>query len=148
MRAMKRLPGQRGAVAVEFALIMIPLFLFLFGAIEFGRTYSQLQVYNGGAREMTRCLAVQAADLSDCDPYDRLTSHLGGYEAPLESEITVTVTGPLGGSATLASGTVECTNNTRGETVTASWMQDFDLNVPFWKIVTITREIKGVFRCE
>lgn len=140
----RRPRGQRGAVAVEFAIIMVPLFLMLIGAIEFGRVYSQLQVYNGGARELSRCLAVQAS--STCDPYTRLTDHLGGYPAPPAGSITVTVSGPFGGTGPL--GSVTCTNQTRGETVTAKWTQNFTLNVPFWQNVTISREIRGVFRCE
>lgn len=134
----RRSRGQRGAVAVEFAIIMVPLFLMLIGAIEFGRVYSQLQVYQGGAREYARCLAVQASD-APCDPYTNLVAHLGGYPAPPPGSITVTVT-PGGGTT--------CTASTRGSAVRASWMQNFNLNIPFWSSATITREIVGVFRCE
>jgi len=145
----RRTRGQRGAVAVEFAIIMVPLFLMLIGAIEFGRVYSQLQVYQGGAREGARCAAVQAAGGASCTIYGSIQSHLAGYAVP--PSVTVTVTGPNGGTATADPSNPDptsCTQDTRGETVTVSWPQTFDLNIPFWSNASITRTIVGVFRCE
>ena len=49
MRHRRRAAGDRGAVAVEFALILPVLLLIVVGTIEFGRVYSQVQVYNGSA---------------------------------------------------------------------------------------------------
>lgn len=59
--------GDRGAALVEFALISIPLFTILFGTIEFGWAFFQLNDVRHGAREGIRLVAVDA----DVDPaYD------------------------------------------------------------------------------
>src|SRR5919197_3812793 len=54
-----------GVAAVEFALILPVLALILFGVLEFGRVWSQYQVFQGAAREGARCAAV--ASTSECD---------------------------------------------------------------------------------
>jgi len=136
-------PRQDGAVAVEFALILPLLLMILIGAIEFGRVYSQLQVYQGGAREAARCASVQAGGFSDCDVYDTLVTHLGTYAPPAETDVTIEVMDGAG----VPLGTA-CTNSTVGENVSVRWDQQFDVDVAFWKATTITREIEGVFRCE
>ncbi|MGH8832362.1 MAG: TadE/TadG family type IV pilus assembly protein, partial [Polaromonas sp.] len=55
--------AQRGAAAVEFALVAIPFFLLMFGAMEFGRL---LYLWNT-VQEVTRNAARQAvvADFND-----------------------------------------------------------------------------------
>ena len=58
---------EEGVAAVEFALILPVLALLLFGVIEFGRVWSQYQVFQGAAREGARCAAVQATEFSDCE---------------------------------------------------------------------------------
>lgn len=58
-----------GAALVEFALLSLPLFLILFGTIEFGWAFFQLNDIRHGAREGIRLVAVNA----DPDPtYDGL----------------------------------------------------------------------------
>lgn len=135
--------GEDGAVAVEFALILPMLLLLVVGLIEFGRVYSELQVYQGGAREAARCAAVQAGGYSECDVYDTLVTHLSTYDPPSEGDVTIEVIddagNPVGSS---------CDNTTVGENVRVSWEQEFVLEVAFWKATTITRPIEGVFRCE
>ncbi len=59
---MRRLRSESGAVAVEFALVMVPLLLILLGIIDFGRAYgSQLSV-SAAAREGVRSMAVQGVE--------------------------------------------------------------------------------------
>ena len=136
-----RLRGQGGAVAVEFALILPVLVLLVTGSIEFGRVYSQLQVYQGAAREGARCAAVQAASPvgSVCDIQTRIQEHTAGYTVP--SSVSVSVSPGGNGSPYACSGR-------RGATVSVSWPQTFELNIPFWANASITRTIVGVFRCE
>ena len=62
-----RISRDEGVAAVEFALILPVLALLLFGVLEFGRVWSQYQVFQGAAREGARCAAVQASGFSDCD---------------------------------------------------------------------------------
>jgi Flp pilus assembly protein TadG len=127
----RRLRGQRGAVAVEFALILPVLLLIVIGTIEFGRVYSQFQVFNGAAREGARCAAVQSTPFTDCVVQDRIDQAAGLYEPDADATVSTV-----------------CTDLTVGDPETVSWPQTFDLHIPFWDNVTITRTIEATFRCE
>ena len=126
--AIRRLAGERGAAAVEFAIVSTILFMIVFGIIEFGRTYSQYEVLQGAAREGARRAAVgasvsqvQSAVTQAADPYT------------LSNTPAVDHT---------------CTGSTVGQPVTVSWTQNFQISIPFIPAANITRTIKGVFRCE
>lgn len=54
----RRWKDQRGAVAVEFALVFPLLMLVLFGVIEYGAVYNAQLVVTGAAREAAREMAV------------------------------------------------------------------------------------------
>jgi Flp pilus assembly protein TadG len=118
-------------VAVEFALILPVLFLIVFGTIEFGRVYSQFQVFNGAAREGARCAAVKSTPFSDCVVQDRIDGAASPYVPDEDATVSVL-----------------CTDLTVGDPVTVSWPQTFDLSIPFWNDVTITKTIEATFRCE
>src|SRR6266511_1631833 len=60
------LDEERGAVAVEFAIIMIPLLIIVFGIVEFGIAFSKVNVYTGAAREGARFVAVRCAPSTPC----------------------------------------------------------------------------------
>ncbi|MDQ6752148.1 MAG: pilus assembly protein [Actinomycetota bacterium] len=55
----KRFGSERGAAAVEFALIVPILLLLLIGIIEFGRVYNAQIELTGAAREGVRVMAIQ-----------------------------------------------------------------------------------------
>lgn len=55
----------KGAAAVEFAIVLPLLFLFVFGIIEFGRALMVHQVLVNSAREATRRAVVPGASDSD-----------------------------------------------------------------------------------
>lgn len=55
---MKRWGGERGAVAVEFALILPVFLLLLLGIMEFGRAYNAQLSLTHAARESVRTLAI------------------------------------------------------------------------------------------
>lgn len=120
--------------AVEFALIL-PLALLLFGVLEFGRVWSQYQVFRGAAREGARCAAV--ASTSECDIQTAIDHAAEPYQP--DEDATVEILG--GGGAPEG-----CTDADKGEDVQVSWEQSLDINIPFWNDVTPT--IKAVFRCE
>lgn len=134
-------PGEVGAVAVEFALILPVLLLLLVGTIQFGIVYSQYQVMEGAAREGARCAAVKAAGFSGCDPEDRVDAALpAGY----------TRSGPI--SISVEGGGTACSEDTVGANVTVSWEQEFSLGI-LGNLVpglpdTVTRTVQGTFRCE
>ena len=126
-----RAGGERGAVAVEFALILPVLLLILMGTIEFGRVYSQFQVFNGAAREGARCAAVKATPFGDCVIQDEIDQAAEPYTVAAPATVSLT-----------------CTDTTIGDPVRVSWPQDFDINIPFWGNVTVSRTIEATFRCE
>jgi Flp pilus assembly protein TadG len=134
-------PNDRGAVAVEFALILPVLLLIVVGTIEFGRVYSQIQVYNGAAREGARCAAVMATLFPDCntlsDVQTRIDQASDPYPDPPDATIT---TGGVAGTG--------CTDDTIGEDVRVEWDQPFTINIVFMAEVTITPTIEATFRCE
>jgi Flp pilus assembly protein TadG len=50
--------GERGASAVEFALVVPVLLLLVFGIAEFGRAYNTQAILSGAAREGVRSMAL------------------------------------------------------------------------------------------
>ena len=110
------------------------LVLILVGTIEFGRVWSQYQVFNGAAREGARCAAVQAGDFSTCDITDRIVGAAQPYDPNLD---TLSVTPSSG-----------CTDATIGTNVRVAWVQPLDINIPFWGDVTVSPTIEATFRCE
>jgi Flp pilus assembly protein TadG len=53
--------SERGAAAVEFALILPILMLILFGVIEFGGVYNAQLMVTGAAREAAREMAIHGS---------------------------------------------------------------------------------------
>ena len=124
----RRLHDERGAAAVEFALVVTILLLLLFGVFEFGRVFSQLEVLNGAAREGARVAAVrgtaaevQAATNTAAEPYE------------LSEPASVDKT---------------CDDDTSGEPVTVSWTQHVEVSIAILPTYSQDINITGVFRCE
>lgn len=59
LRVMCRSRSDTGAVAVEFAIVLVPLLLLLMGIVDFGRVYSEQLSLTAAAREGARVMAVQ-----------------------------------------------------------------------------------------
>lgn len=127
----------RGAVAVEFALILPVLLLIVVGTIEFGRVFSQVQVYNGAAREGARCAAVMSTAFADCTTLADVQARIDSASDPYPDPPAATITPSTG-----------CTNDTIGDDVTVSWDQPMSLEIPFWGDVALTSTIEATFRCE
>jgi Flp pilus assembly protein TadG len=51
--------SDRGAVAVEFAVVLVPLLLILAGIIDYGRIYSAQVTLSAAVREGARTMALQ-----------------------------------------------------------------------------------------
>ena len=132
-----RASRDEGVAAVEFALILPVLALILFGVLEFGRVWSQYQLFQGAAREGARCAAV--ASTSDCVVQDEIDQAASPFDPEGTADIVV-----LGGGGN-AEG---CTDADRGKDVQVSWEQTLELNIPFWDSASVTPTIKAVFRCE
>ncbi len=119
---------ERGAAAVEFALVASLLFLFLFGIIEFGRIFSELEVLNSAAREGARAAAVRGTTEEVQDAVEAAAEPYALDETP-----TVDTT---------------CNDTTSGDPVTVAWNQNFEISVGLLPAFDQNLEIKGVFRCE
>ncbi len=100
-------PRDRGAAAVEFALVVPLLLLLVFGIAEFGRAYHVQTMLSGAAREGVRVMALQndpaaarATTRSSASPTVALT----------DSQIAVTPTScPTGTTTTATTATVTVT---------------------------------------
>jgi Flp pilus assembly protein TadG len=57
-----RAARDRGAAAVEFALVLVPLLLLVFGVIDFGRVYNEQVTLTSLAREGARLVSLDAGD--------------------------------------------------------------------------------------
>ena len=58
-RPTRRLRGERGAVAVEFALVVPLLLLLLFSIVSVSRAFQVQAALSGAAREAARAMAIQ-----------------------------------------------------------------------------------------
>lgn len=124
----RSLRSEAGAAAVEFALIASVLFMLVFGIIEFGRIFSELEVMNSAAREGARAAAVRG---SSTDVADATAAAAAPYT--LDSTPVADKT---------------CDDTTSGQPVTVSWNQHFEISVGLLPELNRDMEIKGVFRCE
>jgi Flp pilus assembly protein TadG len=134
-----RISREEGVAAVEFAIILPVLCLILFGVLEFGRVWSQYQLYQGAAREGARCAAVKATEFSDCEIQAEIDQAASPYDWNEPAAVNI-----VGGGAAPNG----CTEATRGQDVQVSWDQPLEINIPFWSNVTVTSNIQAVFRCE
>lgn len=99
---MQKLRSDSGAVAVEFALVMVPLLLILLGIIDFGRAYgSQLSV-SAAAREGVRSMAVQGVESTAKNVAISAAGELS--PALTTSQIAITYTKDGGSVAACSSG--------------------------------------------
>lgn len=138
-----RIGCDRGTAAVEFALIMPVLILIVTGTIQFGRVWSQYQVFQGAAREGARCAAVQAASatagLAPCSIQGRIDDASGAYTPASPAAVTVDGAPSPGGCVT---------DGMRGQDVRVFWEQPLEISIPFWGVVTVSPTIEATFRCE
>ena len=117
-----------GVAAVEFALIATLLFLVVFGIMVFGVVFSQYQAFTAAAREGARVAAVRGTPAMIVAAAEEAAA---GYD--LDGTPTANIT---------------CTDDTSGDPVTVSWVQTFDIDIPFIPRITKPVTISGTFRCE
>jgi len=142
-----RLRREDGVAAVEFAIVASLLLLLVFGIIQFGLALSKIETFENAARQGGREAAVAPStgqtagdirsDIVDAaDPYG-VTGGAGG--------IAMKVNG-----ANVPDGSVPCENVTSTDNwkVQVSWVQNIEIDVPFWKNANINHTIQATFRCE
>jgi len=100
MRALRKFLGdRRGAAAVEFALVIVPLLLFVFGTIEFSRLLWTRQSMQSLAISAARCVGILQPSCTSGTAYNEantksyIIARAAGFGVPLStSNITITTT--------------------------------------------------------
>ncbi|MFM7059716.1 MAG: TadE/TadG family type IV pilus assembly protein [Actinomycetes bacterium] len=136
---------ERGAAAVEFALVLIPLLLILFGTIYFALYLNARQGAQAAAREGARIAALRRG--SAADACARAQSALSGVaiERPTVSVgSTPEATSGCGSTTFVCSGTG--TGSTGDAYVKVSGQVTFAVPLAFSGPVTVTTTAR--FRCE
>jgi Flp pilus assembly protein TadG len=122
----------RGAVLVEFAILMPFLFLVIFGIIEFGWAFSRDLDVRHGARETSRLVAVNyrpvAANSGSAQVADIIDEVCGRIGDPADTAISMRV--PPGQGAPVGQGGQKAEVNVQRELDTLTGFLDFALPTP------------------
>ena len=79
----RRRRGERGAAAVEFALVVIPLLYVLAGVVNFGMAFAQQLALDNAVRQAARAGVVDTGlDVATVAKNEFTSSALGGKTAP------------------------------------------------------------------
>lgn len=133
-----RSTNERGAVAVEFALLAPLLMIMLFAIIEFGLVMAKVVTYVSAAREGSRYAAVH------CQP-NGVSSDVC-TQALIQQKVVDSAVGyDIGPGAPTADRDCEVDP---GEAVKVSWLQDIPIAVPFLPDLSFSMTVAGTFRCE
>jgi len=127
---------QRGAAAVEMAIVLPVLVLLVFGIIQWSIYFNRLQGLQAAAREGARVAALPQSTQSDVKA--KVTDALDGV---LPSGATPTI-------SVSPSSSNPCDLQAAGTSVTVTVKVSTDLNIPLWGNQTVTQTGKGVFKCE
>jgi len=136
-----RLRQERGAAAVEFAIVASVLVMLVFGVLEFGLGFWQVQNLRAATREGARAAAVRGSTTQISDAL--VNASTGSLPAGFSG---FTLSPPTG-----------CTQQTVGQEVTvtiqnaalSSSVRDaFTIDIPFVPAYTMNPTISGTFRCE
>lgn len=152
---------QRGATAVEFAIVGSLLFMILFGIIQFGIAFNRAQGIQAAAREGSRLGAFPDTtvasivtrvrnSVSIVDP-TKLASGCPADLATLTNEtgcIDVQRRATSGALTTVSSPTATPCLDRPGETVVVAVAFRATIAIPLWKSQTTTLKGHGEFACE
>jgi Flp pilus assembly protein TadG len=97
--------SERGAAAVEFALVLPVLLVLVLGIAEFGRAYNVQTILSGAAREGVRVMALQ----NDPAAARAATKAAASTLSLTDGQISVTPTNCISTAASTASATVTVT---------------------------------------
>jgi Flp pilus assembly protein TadG len=160
MRIAHKMRREEGAAAVEFALIVGVLAMLIFGMLQYGLAFFELQNLRGAAREGARIGAVGAT----ADQVKARVASASGL-ASLSTSGAVTVAYTNNGSTwTSVSGTTracppktqQTTNSQNRVTIAlnspqlpANLIDIFTLDIPLMPQISLRNAtVTGVFRCE
>lgn len=131
---------EEGAAAVEFALIVGVLAMLIFGMLQFGVLFWQIQNLRAAAREGARVAAVRGSE-------DEIRARMASASAGSLPDSGNYFTVPTG----------LCTSERTGEEVTVLLtnpalpgdVQDaFSVDIPFMPPFSVDPDLSGTFRCE
>lgn len=141
--------AERGASAVEFAIVASLLFMILFGIAQFGIAFNRYQGLQAGAREGARLASLPATTIDQIrDRVRDSVSIIDGSNladacpaslAVEEGCIEVTPTG---------AGTFQPCVNRAGQTVRVDVRYRMQVSIPLWGNPALTVTGTGDFRCE
>jgi Flp pilus assembly protein TadG len=131
-----RVRDERGAVAVEFALLAPLMVVILFAIIEFGIALTRTLAYESAAREGARYAAVR------CRPQATACTN-----TLIQNRIVASMPAGYPVSFVSFSASPNCATST-GAVVTVTWEQDVPIDVPFLPDLSWTVNPSGSFRCE
>lgn len=129
--------GERGAAAVEFAILLPVLILIVFGITAFGIAFSKVETYISAAREGARYAAVH------CEPDARACT-----DALIQARVQSAAVGyPIDLPGPTANRDCSLAAN-QGQAVTVSWVQHITIQIPLMPDLSRNVTVSGVFRCE
>ena len=139
MRVRSKVRQEDGAAAVEFALVVGLLAILVFGLLEYGLAFWQVQNLRAATREGARVAAVR------------------GDENAIEDAMIAASAGSLSGSFDFTVSPTLCDDDLHGEPITVELVnsslssavqQSFEISVPFLPPITLDPTLEGTFRCE
>lgn len=160
--ALSRLHHERGASAVEFALVLSLLFLLLFGIIQFGIAFNRYQGLQAAAREGARIAAVGGSQ-KDVQQRVHTTQSLftsADVQIKIESSSNdgTSWSSPICDDAssnkcTATIGSSPCAEAGLGNLVRVTATVPgsggkYAIVIPLWGNANVTYTGRGVFRCE
>lgn len=81
------LSGRRGAVAVEFAMVVVPFLLIVLGLVQVGLTFGVLAALNEAATETARAIELSVSD-QPLTPDDVLLAVQARFKGPDPGRVT------------------------------------------------------------
>lgn len=159
-RTHKPVEPDRGAAAVEFALVSLLLFLLLFGIIEFGLYFAQNLALSNGARQGARYGVVPNTDsagnsTSTCaaittEVQDASgTIGVSGPNVQVRVELNGNSSPPICPYSSVGTSTIPCASASPGSSLTVTAKATTPVLVPLiFSGSTLTVKGQGVFLCE
>ena len=145
----RRTDSERGAAAVEFALVMPILLWIVFGIIAYGFVFAQSLSLSNSARQAARSAVIEG---TTCDDIVELAEDSADTLGMKGSDATVTIKrgtseGSASGVCGSGGGDEPCEAQPEGTNVYASLVYDIE---PIFPLVPIPDTVhgKGVYRCE
>lgn len=141
---------ERGASAVEFALILIPLLTIVLGTIDFGLAMANDLALSNGARQGARYGVVAGEDGlgRDCNEIVAETQNGSTMIGMDTSAIAVTVQRNGTTLCTGGSATKPCQGSSLGDRLTVQAEYTRDFLFPLWFGGSMDLQASGVFQCE